>query len=265
METLGTRKSEAAFRSSDSAPNPQPFRFRRRDDPKPPLNPTPKRAKSPISTVPAQIPVPPLSPTFPTPLPHPQEDYLKMQGDILKSLSHFQKVIIDELKIDVKTPREEELVKLTCKNNQAEEELNRLNEKVRVAEERNAMERKALLEREQEDNRMLADATQVMEASVSELKRELHMLNAKSSIYEHITSLKLEVQGESLVKGSSLVPTKHFTFKLDMKPGQAHYRNLTEPANDLDPFLQHEISGLRSSELPMLFRRMLMTLYPEDN
>jgi hypothetical protein len=57
-----------------------------------------------------------------------------------------------------------------------------------------------------------------MDASISELNRELKGLQGISNIYERVSGLRLESQGSTKVRGSSLTPSRPFAFELDLSP-----------------------------------------------
>lgn len=260
--------NDASLRPSNPSLSLQSFKFRRRDESKPLAHCTPKRSKSPVPVLPVPVmavPVPKSPVVQEAAREEGREDLVQTVETIVKSLDTFQQEMKALLRIDVKTPREEDLEKLILRNNSSEEVLNRLFDSVRLAEERAAAERKSLLETEQEDSQLLQEASAAMEASISELNRELRGLQGISSMYERVSGIKLESQGNFKVRGNSLTPSRPFTFELDLSPEDTRYRNLTKSAEHLDAFLQHEISSLRNSELPMLFRRMLRALHPLNN
>ena len=260
--------SEAPLRPSNPSVSLQPFKFRRRDESKPLTHSTPKRSKSPVPILPVPVLVVavPKSPIVQEAAREEgREDYVETVETIIKSLDAFQQEMKALLRIDVKTPREEDLEKLILRNNSSEEVLNRLFDSVRLAEERAAAEHKSLQETGQEDCQLQQEASAAMEASISELGRELRGLQGIYGMYERVSGIKLESQGNYKVRGNSLIVSRPFTFELDLSPEDTHYRNLTKSADYLDAFLKHEISSLRSSELPMLFRRMLLALHPLNN
>ena len=101
------------------------------------------------------------------------EQIMKQTAFIIRSLDAEESEMKSLAKIDVKTPREEDLTRLIQKSDETEANLSRLYEAVRASEERATNEKRTLLEGEREVTEALAEAKQSMDSSVAELTQQM--------------------------------------------------------------------------------------------